>query len=130
MSRIANNHLLVVTLLLAMADNAVMVRFALGPVLGIQSSALVFVLAWVWFALIAATVAVLLRRPSRAIFLIVILGLFSTVALSISLVPFVLELVPVNLRPYAMTIGNASFLVLSAFLLRRGGETRRRLAAG
>jgi hypothetical protein len=126
MSRIESSRLLTVVLLLVIADNIAMFRVALGPVLGIQSSALAVILAWQWFLLIFATIAVLVWRPRRAVFLLVVLALFSTIALSIPLVPFVMELVPVNLRPYALVALNTSLPALSFILLRRGDEKESR----
>ena len=100
-----------------------MVRIAIGPVLGVQSTALALVIAWVWILLNVATVAGLALGRRWSAQALLALVPFSTLFLSLSLIPGVTSVVPQDYRFPLMALSNIFLLPVVPILLKGSRKT-------
>ena len=114
----------------AFFEHAAMLRVAFGPLLGIQSSAEVLLLSWAWILLTGATVAGLATGRRWSAYALLALVPFSTILLSIPLIPVVASVAPQEYRPALMALVNILLLTVVPILLKRTRPSEVPFAAG
>ena len=106
-----------ILLLLALAEHLTILRMAVAPLLGVQSSALLLAIIWLWLLLNGASIAGLALQRRWGAYFVIALVPVSTILLSIPLLPLVTSLVPVAYRAYAMMAVNVTVLLAMLKLL-------------
>jgi hypothetical protein len=105
-------------ILLALAERPLVMRMAVGPVLGIQSPPLALAMNWLLLLLLGLTVTGLALQQKWGAYALIALVPVSTILHSFPLVPLVTALAPHSYRPYAMVAVNIAVLLAVPALLR------------
>jgi hypothetical protein len=108
-----------ILLVVALFDSAGLLRMAVGPLLGVQTSAQLLVVLWSWLLLLLSTIGGLAAGRRWGAYLLICLVPVSTVFLSISFIPGVTSLVPAAYRPHALLLANTLVLLTAPLLLQR-----------
>lgn len=111
-------------------EHSTMLRMAIGPLLGVQSSPEVLLLSWAWNLLTAVTIAGLALGPRWSASSLLALVHFSTILLSIPLVPVMTTVAPQQYRPIVTARGNILLLSIVPILLKSSRAPDSALVAG
>jgi hypothetical protein len=107
-----------IILLLVLVDKVALLRMAVGPLLGVNSSPELLVVVWLWlFAVVGTVVGLVLHRRWSAYLLLIAVSV-STVLLSVPLLPWITQLAPEHYRFYAMLVANVAVLFAALLLIR------------
>jgi hypothetical protein len=92
---------------------------AVGPLLGISSSAMLLVVVWLWLVLAVGAIIGLIAQRRWGAYLLLPLVPVSSILLGMPLVPFVTRATPFVYRPYVVGALNALVLLAAPLLVRR-----------
>ena len=108
-------------LVLVLVDRVVLLRMAVGPLLGVRSVPELLVIVWVWLFVVVGTVVGLVLERRWSAYLLLIAVAVSTILLSVPLLPWITRLAPGAYRFHAMVVANMVVLFTALLLIRYQG---------
>jgi hypothetical protein len=122
---LALSRALAIALCLSLVERAVLFRFAIAPAMGIQTSLTAWAMSSAWLGLVILTIAGLAGGRKWGAYSLTLLSPFSTLLMSVPLLPGITTLVPDAARSYAMAFANIAVLAAVPILLK---QDRRQVA--